>query len=78
MISENSAKFKANEATPEEHVRGDAKVCEGSGNWYHLRNQSNHSVRLSPDLAFRITEKIICAPQTVSMTHQGTRPLTTH
>lgn len=26
----------------------------------------------------QITEKLICAPQTVSMTHRGTRPLASH
>jgi len=72
------AKFRANKTALKGQIRGKEKACERSGNWYHLRNQSNNSVRLSPDLAFRITEKIIFAPQTVSMTHQGTRPLTPH
>lgn len=57
---------------------GEADMCERSGNWYHLRNHCNHSVRLSDNLGFTIMENIICTPQTASMTHQGTGPLASH
>ena len=69
-------KLKVSEAAPEEHTRVEAVVCGRSGKRYHLRNQPNHSVRLSADLAFRTTEKIIRAPRTASMPHRGTAPLT--